>query len=120
MNESNLVLEDVSYDNEMNFFKNPEKINLVADFFKVFGDPTRIRILSVLAIAEMKVCNIANALGMTDSAISHQLKKLRDAKLVKNRRSGKEIYYMLDDDHVNVILKQGTKHVLKKNYLKGR
>ena len=83
----------------------------VAELFKIFGDSTRIRILSALAQAEMCVCDIGEVLSMTKSAVSHQLRILRQAKLVKNRRSGKEIFYSLDDDHVLSIIKLALEHI---------
>lgn len=86
----------------------------LAEFYKVFGDSTRIRILSALEKSEMCVCDIANLLNMTQSAISHQLRVLKKARLVKNRRDGKVIYYSLDDDHVKEILDSGLSHILEK------
>jgi len=83
----------------------------LAEFFKVFGDSTRIRILWALAESEMCVCDIANLLNMTQSAISHQLRVLKQAALVKNRRDGKVVYYSLDDDHVQQIIDQGMAHI---------
>ena len=83
----------------------------VAELFKIFGDSTRIRILSALAQAEMCVCDIGEVLNMTKSAVSHQLRILRQAKLVKNRRNGKEILYSLDDDHVLSIIKLALEHI---------
>jgi DNA-binding transcriptional ArsR family regulator len=83
----------------------------LADLFKVFGDSTRIRIISALLHAEMCVCDIAALLGMTKSAISHQLRALRQTKLVKYRRDGKVVYYSLDDEHVGMIFNQGLTHV---------
>jgi DNA-binding transcriptional ArsR family regulator len=89
-----------------------EKLLLnLADLFKVFGDSTRVKILSALLHSEMCVCDIAALLGMTKSAISHQLRALRQTKLVKYRRDGKVVYYSLDDDHVEAIFKQGLAHV---------
>lgn len=82
----------------------------LAELFKVFGDSTRIRILWALDEAEMCVCDIAFLLNMTQSAISHQLRVLKQAKLVKNRREGKVVYYSLDDEHVKHILDQGLIH----------
>src|SRR6056297_622813 len=72
----------------------------LADFFKVFGDSTRIKIIYLLLKSEMCVCDIAEILSMSQSAISHQLRTLRDAKLVKYRKEGKTVFYSLDDDHV--------------------
>ena len=83
----------------------------LADLFKVFGDPTRIRILSVLSKQELCVQDIADELSMTQSAISHQLRILKQSALVKFRREGKTIYYSLADDHVATIMAQGLEHV---------
>ncbi len=83
----------------------------LADLFKVFGDSTRVRILHVLSVSEMCVCDIAAVLGMTQSAISHQLRTLKNARLVKNRRDGKVVYYSLDDEHVKHIFDQGMEHI---------
>lgn len=88
-----------------------EKLYDLAELFKIFGDSTRIRILYVLFEAEMCVCDIAEVLGMTQSAISHQLRLLKQAKLVKNRREGKTVYYALADDHVRTIIFQGMEHI---------
>ena len=86
----------------------------LAELFKVFGDTTRIRILWALDESEMCVCDIANLLGMTQSAISHQLRILKQADLVKNRRDGKVVYYSLDDEHVKQILNKGLTHTNEK------
>jgi len=83
----------------------------LADLFKVFGDSTRIKILWALDEAEMCVCDIATLLNMTQSAISHQLRVLKQANLVKNRKEGKIVYYSLDDDHVKQIFDQGLIHI---------
>ncbi|HBP38942.1 MAG TPA: transcriptional regulator [Clostridiales bacterium] len=83
----------------------------LAELFKIFGDSTRIRILSVLFETETCVCDIACLLNMTQSAISHQLRILKQAKLVQNRRDGKTIYYSLADDHVKLIFDQGLIHI---------
>ena len=83
----------------------------LTELFKVFGDSTRIKILYVLFEAEMCVCDIAQLLGMTQSAISHQLQVLKKSKLVKYRRDGKTVFYSLADDHVRSILDQGMEHV---------
>jgi ArsR family transcriptional regulator len=91
----------------------PEEETLydLAELFKVFGDTTRIKILWALDESELCVCDIAFLLNMTQSAISHQLKVLKQAKLVKNRRDGKVIYYSLDDEHVKRIFDQGMIHI---------
>jgi len=83
----------------------------LAELFKVFGDSTRIRILWALHEAEMCVCDIANVLNMTKSAVSHQLRALREADLVKFRKSGKEVLYSLADNHVKEIFEQGLVHI---------
>ncbi|MDD2296855.1 MAG: metalloregulator ArsR/SmtB family transcription factor [Sphaerochaetaceae bacterium] len=96
--------------------KMPEEVNLydLAEFFKVFGDSTRIKILSGLFESEMCVCDIAFLLNMTQSAISHQLRVLKQARLVKYRKEGKVVYYSLDDDHVKGIIDQGLIHLNEK------
>ena len=83
----------------------------LTELFRIFGDSTRIRILYVLFEAEMCVCDIAQLLGMTQSAISHQLRSLKNARLVKARREGKTVFYSLADDHVKTIIDQGLEHV---------
>ena len=83
----------------------------LAELFKVFGDSTRIKILYVLLESEMCVCDIAQLLNMTQSAISHQLRILKQSRLVKFRREGKTIFYSLQDDHVCSILSQGLEHL---------
>ena len=83
----------------------------LAELFKIFGDSTRVKILYVLLECEMCVCDIAQLLNMTQSAISHQLRILKQSRLVKFRREGKTIYYSLADDHVATIMAQGLEHV---------
>jgi ArsR family transcriptional regulator len=83
----------------------------LAELFKVFGDSTRVRILCALDEEEMCVCDISALLNMTQSAISHQLRVLKAARLVKNRRDGKVVYYSLDDEHVKAIFDQGLMHI---------
>ena len=83
----------------------------LAELFKVFGDTTRVRILYTLFGSEKCVCDIAELLGMTQSAISHQLRVLKQARLVRSYREGKQIYYFLADDHVRTILGQGMEHI---------
>ena len=95
--EQNMPDEEILYD--------------LAELFKIFGDSTRIKILYVLFESEMCVCDIAQLLGMTQSAISHQLRSLKQSKLVKYRREGKTVFYSLSDSHVRTILDQGIEHV---------
>ena len=83
----------------------------LAELFKVFGDSTRVKILYALFEREMCVCDIAQVLGMSISAISHQLRVLKQARLVKYRREGKTVFYSLSDDHVRSIIDQGIGHV---------
>lgn len=93
--------------------KMPPEENLydLAELFKVFGDSTRIKILCALVESDMCVCDIAFLLNMTQSAISHQLRVLKQARLVKNRKEGKVVYYSLEDTHVKHIFDQGLIHV---------
>lgn len=83
----------------------------LASFFKVFSDPTRIKILSALFVSEMCVCDLAAALNMTHSAISHQLRTFKAAKLVTARKEGKVVYYSLADSHIKHIFHQGYEHI---------
>lgn len=83
----------------------------LAELFKVFGDTTRVRILCALFESEMCVCDISILLGMSQSSISHQLRVLKSAKLVKNRKDGKVVYYSLDDEHIKNIFEQGLEHI---------
>ncbi|MDD7795791.1 ArsR/SmtB family transcription factor [Clostridium sp. 'White wine YQ'] len=94
----------------------PEEETLydLAELFKVFGDSTRIKILCVLFESEMCVCDMAALLGMTQSAISHQLRVLKSARLVKFRKEGKVVYYSLDDEHVKGIFNQGLRHITER------
>jgi len=86
----------------------------LADLFKVFSDSTRVKILCALQNSEMCVCDIAVLLGMTKSAVSHQLRQLRQTRLVRNRKDGKVVYYALDDEHVGSVFEQGLLHVCEK------
>ena len=90
---------------------NDELLIDLADLYKVFGDYSRIRIMYILLQEELCVQDIADALGMTQSAVSHQLKTLKQNKLVKARRDGKSIFYSLADDHVRIILDMGREHL---------
>ena len=93
----------------------PDEDNLkeLADFYKVFGEASRVKILYALLEAEMCVCDLAAVLGMTQSAISHQLRVLKQAKLVKNRREGKAVFYSLADRHIQNSISQGMEHILE-------
>ena len=88
-----------------------DELNDLSELFKVFGDTTRIRILFALFEDDICVCDLAETLNMTQSAISHQLKILKQSKLVKSRRAGKQVFYYLADDHVRTIIDQGREHI---------
>lgn len=88
-----------------------EELQILADFFRIFGDSTRIRILYALSQSELCVCDIASLLGMGQSAISHQLRILKQMRLVKFRREGKSVLYSLADSHIETILAQGMEHI---------
>ena len=91
----------------------PDKVLLsaISEFLKIMGDSTRIRLLRALDESEMCVCDLSVLLNMTKSALSHQLKTLKEARLVKSRRNGKHVYYSLDDEHIKVILEMAMEYV---------
>ena len=90
---------------------NTEILHNLADFFKIMGDSTRCKLLFALLQNEMCVCDLANVLSMTKSSISHQLSKMKDVGLVKCRKSGKTVYYSLDDNHIFEIFQVGIEHI---------
>ena len=90
-----------------------EPIYEVADLFKVFGDSTRARIICALSIAELCVCDLSALLDLSQSAVSHQLRTLKQARIVKNRRSGKAVYYSLDDEHIKALFSVAFDHVME-------
>lgn len=112
--ESNCIHEDVVNRVRENL-PNDDLLIEASDFFKVLGDKTRIKILLALLDSEMCVCDIACLLDMSQSAISHQLRVLKNSNLVKNRKDGKVVYYSLDDEHVKEIIGQGIVHIRHKN-----
>ena len=117
MKKETLVCEcTVIHQEVIDKIKLPEEELLydLGDFFKILGDSTRIKILSALFQSEMCVCDIAALLGMTQSAISHQLGVLKQGRLVKHRKGGKVVYYSLDDDHIKHIVDQGLTHISEK------
>ncbi len=117
MKKETLVCEcTVIHQEVIDKIKLPEEELLydLGDFFKILGDSTRIKILSALFQSEMCVCDIAALLGMTQSAISHQLRVLKQGRLVKHRKKGKVVYYSLDDDHIKHIVDQGLTHISEK------
>lgn len=83
----------------------------LADTFQAMADPTRLRLISALLKTEMCVCDIAAVLGMTQSAVSHQLRLLRDLRIVRHRKDGRIVYYTLDDEHVRDLLQRGLEHI---------
>jgi DNA-binding transcriptional ArsR family regulator len=91
----------------------------LAETFRMLGDTTRVRILDALARTEVPVCDLANVLGLTQSAVSHQLRLLRSMRLVKSRRDGRHIYYTLDDDHILDLFEQGLEHVQERSLARG-
>ena len=88
-----------------------EDLTAMAELFKLFGDPTRLKILCSLSRHELCVCDLAALIGMNQSAVSHQLKSLKQGRLVKSRREGKTIFYSLAYDHVETVLAQGMEHI---------
>lgn len=108
--ECEIIHEDVVKKVKQTFPKDEMMFDL-ADFYKIFGDTTRVKILYALDKSELCVCDISALLGMSLSAVSHQLKILRDSNLVKTKRQGKIIYYSLSDDHVKSILECGIEHI---------
>ena len=88
-----------------------QELDRLAQTYKVLGDPTRLKIVMALGGGEMCVCDLAAFLNITESAVSHQLRRLRDMALIKNRREGQMLYYFLDDEHVADLLNVGLQHV---------
>ena len=111
--DCNTIHEEIVAEVRRNMPEEESLLNL-SDLFKVFSDSTRVKIVSALLHSEMCVCDIAVLLGMTKSAISHQLRVLRQTRLVKYRKDGKVVYYSLDDEHVGNIFAQGLIHVCEK------
>ncbi|HOJ12807.1 MAG TPA: metalloregulator ArsR/SmtB family transcription factor [Clostridiales bacterium] len=104
------VHKDIT-DNVKSYMMKEEDAVKLSEVFKVLGDPTRIKILYVLSKYEMCVCDIAEVLEMTQSAISHQLRVLRTMRLVKFRKEGKSMFYSLDDEHILQLFNQGMEHI---------
>ncbi len=112
---SNSIEHDYIHENVVNLVKDnmikDEKICDLSDFFKIFADSTRVKILFALSKSEMCVYDLAKVIGSSQSAVSHQLRILRNTKLVKTARKGKEIFYSLLDNHILTIINQGLEHV---------
>ena len=113
--EQDLDRCQVTHHHQLEYLKNrmpsQQEMEAAAELFKVFGDPTRLKLLAALLGQEMCVCDLSDLLGISQSAVSHQLRLLRTSRLVKNRREGKSVFYSLDDDHVATILAQGMEHI---------
>ncbi len=108
--DCNIIHQDIVNDTLKNMI-DENLLNKLAEFFKILGDTTRTKILFALNQNEMCVCDIANVLNMSKSSISHQLGTLRRSGIVKCRKQGKEVYYMLDDDHVKQLFEVGMEHI---------
>ncbi len=108
--DCNVIHENVVEDVKSKMLDN-EFITEISTFFKILGDNTRVKILFALNHNEMCVCDIANVLNMTKSSISHQLSYLKDLNIVKSRKSGKEVYYSLDDEHVKEVFEVAISHI---------
>lgn len=91
--------------------KPPAAVLLLAETFRTLGDPSRLRIVHALGLQELCVCDIAAAVGMSQSAVSHSIRALRQLRLVRSRKDGKTTYYRLDDDHIGRLLADGFEHV---------
>ena len=111
--DSEIIHEDIVKKVQKTFPKD-EVIFDLADFYKIFGDTTRVKILYALDKNELCVCDISALLGMSVSAVSHQLRALRESNLVQTKRDGKIVYYSLADDHVKSVLECGLEHILEK------
>ena len=108
--DCNAIHQEV-VDNTKRKMPNADMFNKLAEFFKILGDITRSKILFALDQNEMCVCDLANVLGMSKSSVSHQLGTLRRSGIVKCRKSGKEVFYMLDDEHVKEVFEIGIEHI---------
>ena len=104
-------IDQQKVENVQKAMKSNETIALLAETFKILGDPTRIKIAFALSREELCVCDIANLLGVSQSAVSHSLRTLRQMKLVRFRKEGKIAYYTLDDEHIASLLEEGFRHV---------
>jgi ArsR family transcriptional regulator len=112
--DCNIIHQDV-VDKALKNKPKDEELDRLSQVFKILGDPTRVKILMLLDNHEMCVCDIANVLNMTKSSISHQLATLRISGIVKYRKSGKEVYYMLDDQHIKTLYEIGLEHIEHKS-----
>jgi ArsR family transcriptional regulator, lead/cadmium/zinc/bismuth-responsive transcriptional repressor len=90
-----------------------EAVQTLSDMFRILGDPTRVRILDVLTAGELCVCDLAELVGISESAASHQLRLMRGMRLVRPRRAGRQVYYSIDDQHIISLFQQGLRHVME-------
>ena len=109
--DCNAIHQEVVNSTKEQMLNDEDLFNNLAEFFKILGDTTRVKILSALDKNEMCVCDIANVLNMSKSSISHQLGTLRRMNIVKCRKQGKEVYYTIDDDHVQKLFELGIEHI---------
>ena len=108
-----ICIHEETVQNVVKVMPEDDRMQELADFYKVFGEASRVKILYALLQTEMCVCDLAAVLGMTQSAISHQLRVLKQMKLVKNRREGKVVFYSLADGHIQNIISQGMEHIME-------
>ncbi len=117
MDNKNFICDEkcIHY-NKITKIKQPsrEQISKLSDIFKIFADETRLRIICNILNTELCVCDLCEVLNLNQSTVSHQLQLLRNSKLVKHRREGKQIYYSLNDEHVDCIIRMGIAHILEK------
>ena len=109
--DCNAIHQEVVESTKKQMLNDEDLFNNLAESFKILGDTTRVKILSALDKNEMCVCDIANVLSMSKSSISHQLGTLRRMNIVKCRKQGKEVYYTMDDDHVQKLFELGIEHI---------
>ena len=115
--DCNAIHQEVVESTKKQMLNDEDLFNNLAEFFKILGDTTRVKILSALDKNEMCVCDIANVLSMSKSSISHQLGTLRRSGIVKCKRVGKEVFYMLDDEHVKKVFEIGVEHIEHRFFL---
>ena len=109
--DCNAIHQEVVDSTKKQMLNDEDLFNNLAEFFKILGDTTRVKILSALDKNEMCVCDIANVLGMTKSRVSHQLAILKNAGIVKFKKVGKEVNYTLDDEHITKLFETGIEHI---------
>lgn len=108
-------LDQAAVENAIESLPCPEILERLADFYKVMGDQTRLKILIALEKKELCVSDMCNVIGMSRSAVSHQLKALKAAKLIRSRKDGKAVYYFLDDEHIHSVVKVALTHILEED-----